>query len=205
MAGGPLWTKQEIEVLKEKYATAPREEIQRALPRHLSWPGIRNKALKLGLHRLHKAIYQEIALLKQDLSQIELAYLAGVIDADGYISLRKATQRRNTMFYTPMMGICNQSAKLMEWLDVRIRWTIALQEAGTGWSKTPIFRRTASGHALQRVLQQLLPYLQVKKRRAELVIEFCQYRGEQIGLSVYGAREHEFYREVWRLNHGSYP
>lgn len=205
MAGGPLWTKQEIEVLKEKYATAPKEEIQRALPRHTSWPGIRSKALKLGLHRLHKAIYPGRTYLKRKLAGIELAYLAGVLDADGHISLRKSSRRSDTLFYSPTIGITNQSAKLMDWMDARIRWTTTSHEKGSGWSDKPIFRREARGHALLELLQQLLPYLQVKKERAQLVIQFCQLRAEQVGFGPYGEEEHELYREVWKLNHGSYP
>lgn len=47
------WTQKEIEILKEHYTYASKEELLELLPKR-SWHAIQNKALKLGLKRRTK-------------------------------------------------------------------------------------------------------------------------------------------------------
>jgi hypothetical protein len=49
-------------------------------------------------------------------------------------------------------------------------------------------------------LEMLLPYLIIKRRQAELVIEFCKSRLAKPNHAPYDERELEVFAEVKRLN-----
>jgi len=72
--GGKRWTPEEINILRELYSVAPKEEILKALPRR-SWNAIQLKAERMGLRR--------VGFIPRE--QPELAYILGLIMGDGTV------------------------------------------------------------------------------------------------------------------------
>lgn len=200
------WTEEEESTLADLWPEASKEDIIAAIPRH-TWRAIGSRARKRGIRRLGKS-RNRTQVLRKELNDTEWAYLAGMTDADGYISLRRTCRKvsgEEYVFYTPTMGITNRSAELMKWLDERINWSLAKYEKGTGYSTNMIYRRVLASHDAYVLLDGMLPYLHVKRQRAALVAEFCKMRRNKYLGKPYGEEEHRFYREVWKLNHGTYP
>jgi intein/homing endonuclease len=84
----PVWSKEEKQVLIQKYPTAPMDEILGLLPRR-TFTSIKQFAHKLGIKRLKQARYKPLLKqLKDGYEKLtpEKAYLLGVLCGDGYIS-----------------------------------------------------------------------------------------------------------------------
>ena len=105
------------------------------------------------------------------LSKTELAYIAGIIDGEGSISLVPSKLKRaNGRSIFPLVRIANTNFGLIDWLGHRLaggrHYTDQVSErrkpvAHIGW---------ASNEAVL-LLKAVLPYLVIKKPHAELVIE----------------------------------
>ena len=136
------------------------------------------------------------------------AYLAGAIDADGFITISRSTPSktrrdgRRSTYYTAKIGLSEIKATIPD----------LLQGTFGGWRgihvpKDPRHRPwhlwQATNQLAASALRHLLPHLRLKRRQAQLVIEFAartaRTRRGPIGDDERGAREH-LYVEVTRLN-----
>jgi len=79
------WNDEDIEVLKELWPTAPKERIEKALPKH-SWNAIYQIASRLKIRRNHPPKKTPRLCPSSD-----LAYILGVLYGDGYV--RKTADR----------------------------------------------------------------------------------------------------------------
>jgi hypothetical protein len=106
------------------------------------------------------------------LSETEVVYVAGLIDGEGTITVRCRTKGQ---YCQPQVMVCNTSLSLAEWLEDRgfhISW--ASNNKGRLY-----WRVSITGWTIIDPLRRLLPYLVVKKRQAQLVIEFIELRLSQ--------------------------
>ena len=106
-----------------------------------------------------------------DLSEAEKAYLAGLIDGEGSISLCKSfAARTNGRYIYPLVRLCNTDLRLIDWVSKRF-------SSGSRGYKTKTDKRYknvihlawACSDAIE-VLQATVPYLVAKKERAEIVL-----------------------------------
>ncbi|KKM84731.1 hypothetical protein LCGC14_1296220 [marine sediment metagenome] len=100
----------------------------------------------------------------------KVAYLAGLVDADGSIIMAKS---KNSRYRHPAVIIANASKSIMVWLEVNF--------GGVGWNnnaskKNPKFRdcyfwRLVGTQAVD-LLKQIAPYLneEMKTKRANMLI-----------------------------------
>jgi hypothetical protein len=100
-------------------------------------------------------------------SDTELAYLAGIIDGEGCLSMGNV----HTGVYTTQIYIGNTDARVIEWLYRTFGGSIALRPSPNPKHK-PLWRWLASGKNLNVLLQAVLPYLIVKKEQALLLLEY---------------------------------
>lgn len=101
-------------------------------------------------------------------SSIQLAYLAGIIDSDGHITIHKSV-RKGVSYYAPVIGISGTRCQPHE-LAASI-W------GGKIWPhqpKNPRHRRffvwARQGRSAIPIIQSMLPYLLVKRERADLAL-----------------------------------
>lgn len=107
----------------------------------------------------------------------KFAYVAGLIDGEGNISLIRRTDARYKTGYQVKLaiGISNTNEWLIQWLKVQLGGSISCKsdkrknrKAVWQWQLTD---RKASGF-----LELVLPYLQIKRPQAELALKFQKAR-----------------------------
>lgn len=108
-----------------------------------------------------------------DLPETDKAYLAGILDGEGYIHIyaRKVKYGKSCR---PQFAITSTSTK---WLsDLRDKWSsagnfcIMKNRKSAKWK--PYAQWTVTGPIAQKILIEVYPYLQMKQDRAWLVINF---------------------------------
>jgi len=100
----------------------------------------------------------------------DLAYLAGIIDGEGTICIVKNSGHATGK--TIRLSIANTSVELMKWIIKRFGGKVARKENGFG--RKPIFQwKVDSVLTIRDFLQMTLPYLVVKKCKAETAIALC--------------------------------
>lgn len=110
---------------------------------------------------------------------VKLAYIAGLIDGEGTISLNKQTEKAHPQWnpkYTPYIGFTNTNLEALElvgdFLGSNVRHHVGSKDGFKG--NKECFRVVKNGkNNVRKLLEKLLPYLVIKKKQAELVINYC--------------------------------
>lgn len=133
--------------------------------------------LRIQRHAAHAAI--------RTLTEVDAAYIAGMIDADGMI-----TANRRDHLVMPLVCVTNSHFPLIEWLLETIGAGCAYEtksepkrpdQSKERWNK--VHRYQLTGRKAQTLLEACRPYLKVKRRQADLVISLPQ-RGRDFSLAV---------------------
>ena len=122
------------------------------------------------------------------LSPTEWAYLAGLIDGEGSISIS----------HTVIVRIPNTDMAIIGWLtDHFPDAKVVKANSNTSYGKKLCLNVRWNGRNSAEVLTQTLPYLQSKKRKlAELALEFLQYVDDAHCLTASKFEAREAIREV---------
>lgn len=110
------------------------------------------------------------------LNKIEKAYLAGIMDGEGSIGItkRKIRKRGITPEYRARLRITNVSKELMNFIEDKIKnqgsYYICERKNRAPNRKT-IYELEMGDRLTVKFLKEVLPYLIIKKRHAENVIE----------------------------------
>lgn len=113
---------------------------------------------------------------KQNLSDSDIAYIAGFVDGDGCIAYNKTKHKNKSRFPNPTYSIqcivTNKHRSILEWFKELFSGTIRdIDRIHCG--KREIFSIwLTSGDTCRRLLGTILPYLKVKRKQAELVLAF---------------------------------
>lgn len=107
----------------------------------------------------------------------DLAYMAGIIDGEGSIcvySFFASPHQRNGKRYlrhSTMLSVSNTSTALMDWIVERFGSKMrTVKRTRQDWKQAYHWQ---VGYArAAEILQAVLPYLVIKRRQAELLIEF---------------------------------
>jgi len=171
------WSQEEIEILKKYYSTLPKNKLMQLLPKR-SWVAIQSKAEKeLGLRKSLLANKEPVDF--SFLSESEKGYIAGLIDGEGTITLEKRKFASDIKVH-PAVYISNTSLELLthirEVLGVgTIRRGHRRKSRSTGSERKQDYKLGI--HKIREVeglLKTIKPYLVLKKRQAEVVLEFIQ-------------------------------
>ncbi len=117
------------------------------------------------------------------LSEVEKAYIAGLIDGEGCIYIDRYKDKRNksgNFSYTLRVKINNTFYGMIEWLDER---TVGVYKSNSfkckgqeydDWRKNrkPVFEWKLSGMNGIKLLRDVYPYLVIKKKQAEQAFKF---------------------------------
>lgn len=113
-------------------------------------------------------------------NEIELAYMAGIVDGEGSIGIvgsfakyRVASGEKKYQRYSVRVTVYNTKVELLEWIKQRF-----------GGSWTPVSRKNYAhapyyawyvGHTKAAELANLLmPYLVIKRKQAEIIVKFAE-------------------------------
>jgi len=159
------------------------EDLERLFP-DKTRRDILNKIRYLGIsYRMVKTI--EIARKRLELSETDKAYIAGIVDGEGTIRISITDG-----LFDPRVSVANSMEELLHWVKNKI---------GYGF----ISRREyyCNDYATKPVLEAIRPYLILKRRHADLVLEFISLRlSRKRWCEAYTAREIEIVEEVKKLN-----
>jgi hypothetical protein len=105
--------------------------------------------------------------LIEDLSEVELSYLAGIVDGEGCISLHG---RRDTSkgYCTPALQITNSDRRLIDWLQDRLGGRVYQEPERE--NRKPIWRWCVFGAQARTIILRVEQWLIVKGEQARLVI-----------------------------------
>lgn len=112
--------------------------------------------------------------IKGKLSNIEIAYLAGLIDGEGTISLRTHKYK-----ITPFIQISTSDVKLIDYLasKINLNWKIIRQPISSSeLQKKTCYQIGKVGFNIIEFLKKIEPHLIVKKELAQLVIKYITLR-----------------------------
>lgn len=144
----------------------------------------------------------------------DLAYMAGLLDGEGHVFIQKRVpgnrEKAKSPLYVLSIGITNTHAGVIEWLQQRYVGSRSIRtrekQPKKNW-RTCYFWTLSSIRAAE-FLALISPYLLIKRKQAELAIEFqnlIQGRktGNKIRLNENEIAERESYRQrISDLNHG---
>ena len=105
----------------------------------------------------------------------ERAYLAGIVDGEGCILIdRNEDKRSGRVYHRLRVTINNTFVPLMEWIETQwpagsVAWSNPYQKNGG----MPVLTYTITGRKAAAMLDELLPWLLVKRRQAELGVQFA--------------------------------
>ena len=149
-----------------------------------------------------------------------LGYLAGVIDGEGYIGLEKTQPnqkvRQINPRYMPNVCVINIQLELINWL--KKQWGGSVNTRNRNMKRWKSNWRTCYRWRLNQgriveFLTAIRPYMIVKRRQADLMIEYYQKRTKSItgifngrhGSKSFSPEEMEFretiYKQMKNLNH----
>lgn len=93
------------------------------------------------------------------LTQTEAAYLAGVLDGEGSI-----TMQRSGRIGTPLIAVDSTDAELLAWIHERCGGWIIFKKRYADHHRQAWIWRVKAQRAL-RVLEQVMPYLVIERKR----------------------------------------
>jgi hypothetical protein len=188
-----VWSENELRILKENYKKMTAKEVAKLLP------GRSERAIRRKLY-LIKFPWKPRYKADITLTDRQLGYLAAALDGEGSVSLILV---RPQNWLRPSVEISNTDMSFLN----KIREM--LPNLGFIRARKPKGKRKkAYGFVIQRLanvyplLKVLLPELTAKKRRAELLIDFCESRLShgKLYYCPYTEREWEIYYELRKLN-----
>lgn len=175
MAAKKKWTPDRLAELSELYVRMPLRLAAVTM-------GVSEGAAHAALHDagVTKPFSAYIPLKPMPLTAEQLAYFAGMIDADGTV-----TVRRDGLKWKPQIAITNTSLVLMDWLAATLSGPgarVNLQRPATlvdGRPRQAVYAFKVLGLGWLPFFQALEPYLVIKRDRMALVIEWTELRRAQ--------------------------
>lgn len=129
------------------------------------------------------------------LSPTEIAYIAGLIDADGTISSSRQRKPNGTyQMPKPLVLIVNGHFPMIEWLKLKVgagcsylTKTKPRREGQVSANWAPVHRYQLTGLKAIRLVEACMPHLLVKRERAELMVrlpmrgrDYAQFATDQM-------------------------
>ena len=104
----------------------------------------------------------------------DLAYIAGLVDGEGYIGIKKraATRGYRSARHTLTVEVVNTYRPIIQWMQSSFGGSISTKKMSEGANK-PAYVWNAGGHqAALKLLQILRPWMRIKATQVWLGLEF---------------------------------
>jgi len=150
------------------------------------------KALRLGLRKqIDNAVW-----INTNLSNEQLAYLAGIIDGEGCISFSISKGR-----IRPFVGVSNTKRELIETIRSWLRIRKTIRKARRSVRHKYVWDIQITRYAdVKALLEKVKPYLIIKKKQCDLMIKYCTSRLSKGVNSPYSPNEMKIYEKLRELN-----
>ena len=107
------------------------------------------------------------------ITDVEAAYIAGILDGEGCIAIHKKAVRKqhHNPTFLVHMDITNTSRDLLGWVRLTTGLGKILDKPRTkGWKAC--YKLFFIADEIKPLLERVLPYMLVRRKQAELVLEF---------------------------------
>jgi len=105
----------------------------------------------------------------QQLTEIQIGYIAGLIDGEGYIGLSKSPNK-----FSPRLGIGMTDYDVLVWLKDLVGGNLSRKHRSF-ITDAPCWQYSMTASVLREVLPVIAPYLKVKQRQAYLMLTYFSY------------------------------
>ena len=112
------------------------------------------------------------------MSETDLAYLAGIVDADGYVTATMSTHK-GRLYFGAQVGITGSKRQPHDLAASLFGGKVSIHRPTRNPAHLDQFHWQRTGRGSVEPIESLLPYLRIKKERAYLVLEL-QARVEEI-------------------------
>jgi hypothetical protein len=104
------------------------------------------------------------------LTDTECAYIAGIIDGEGSISLQRSTARSSAAYFYPLVRVANTDKALIEWLHGKVGKGHAGYTTRSHLGCKDCYHWALASNEAIALLELVRPYLVVKALRADVVL-----------------------------------
>lgn len=113
--------------------------------------------------------------VRKDYTVAQIAYLAGIVDGEGsiYIGNFSCNKKTGVPYYQTNIQVTNTDKALIDWL-VEIfggLFSTRTRKQMDNKSRKQVYTWTASGDRVTHLCELILPYLIIKKRQCEIMIQ----------------------------------
>lgn len=134
------------------------------------------------------------------IKNIELAWLAGIIDGEGCIGLYY--NRKNNAAYRPIITIVNTNNKLiiricslLNKLNIKYYFGTRKQNIQKNWKKSYCITIQYK-KGVNKLLESIIPYIHAKKKQIYIVNKFCKTKYHKYGYSKIEKKNFEKMKEL---------
>jgi hypothetical protein len=168
---GTKFSDSDLTFLRENVTVSTLAELAEAVGR--PYKSVDNTLRKLGIMEQRKTKKRGNMRALMTLADIPFAYFVGIVDGEGTITIdMHRNTKLGTYYLQPKLEISNTNEPLKMQLEAwGLRASSHINNKGLSYWKL-----SATGYKIDDLLRRLLPLSIVKKRQAELVIEFIQLR-----------------------------
>ena len=190
-----VWSTEEKKCLRKMWQQSTRKQLMKKLSKR-TYAAVRQKARKTGLSKgntqLKNKIVETIKITRE-----ERAYIAGFLDGEGTIALYSTIDyRTNKPLYRPCLHIYNTDKEVLTWIASKIGGNLNTEKRQQlEWKRKYILDISSIPH-IKQVLILLIPYLHIKRKQAEIVLEYCSSRLENWH---YSKKDEEIYAHFCNL------
>ena len=133
----------------------------------------------------------------KSVSDIDLAYIAGFIDGEGTVSLKKNGQRWPTVL--PYILITNTNLEILQWIQTTIGMgNIHSKNRQTlYWKEAYVLRLQTKD--TKDFIKIIYPFLKLKRKQAELILKFLHI-GSALGNPENKILKFKYLKEMQLLN-----
>lgn len=187
---GSRWSQKEKDFVMKNYRTMSIADMARKIGR-----GYHSLDGFLYVNNLYK---NRLTIKRQNLKGIshlsptQWAYLAGIVDGEGTITIQKTYQK----YYRPYVQVANTSTKLLKHF-IKLGFYGVLEANG---NNRPYWRIEVSGYQIESLIDGLMPFLIIKKDLALLTKEFITIRLSQPHRTKPNKRMEEIYQAIKKRN-----
>ena len=133
---------------------------------------------------------------KRRINVRDAAYLAAMLDAEGYISgTERPAREKRAADAQLLVRICNTSIQLLDWLHATFRGRERWREP-RNWGRTRFYEWEPFPEERLHIFKAILPHMRIKRAQMLLAIGYLNSQAE--GLQVENRRK--LVRTIQRLN-----
>jgi len=133
-------------------------------------------------------------------TEVDKAYLAGLVDGEGHIGITTAMQQKNGEAWRThclIVTVSNTHLETLAWVKSLWQGTLVIRKQPTG--KVPIGNLRWSSRQAAEVLNDLQPYIRIKATQLGLALQFARLITDRPNVTKYISEEEWNLREELRM------